>query len=337
MPARKPPRRAGEGVGEAPHEPHTILEDGEALVSRRPGQRAPGLEIHLVRGPDEAAAQPPQELLLPALDGLRERLRLRVGQRAQPRQALAMAGEPDGHHGRGRHLRMQAREVTDRALEVRAVIPFGHEHDLGVHDDAGLGETLHARHELAADRGLTQEAVAEVGLHGVDGDVERREALLLDAPQLGILQIRQRDVVAVEEGEAEIVVLDVEALAHALGKLMDEAEDALVRARGDLAGAWRLQLQSQVPARALDPRMARAAVTLDLEAQPRLPRVIVEVDGVAKRRAVDGDDAIARAQTRTRRRAPGAHGGDEDALDLARSAAGHARRAARPGVGRQAG
>ena len=205
-----------------------------------------------------------------------------------------------------------------------------------MHDDAGLGETLHARHELAADRGLTQEAVAEVGLRGVDGDVERREALLLDAPQLGILQIRQRDVVAVEEGEAEIVVLDVEALAHALGKLMDEAEDALVRARGDLAGTRRLQLQSQVPARPLDPRMARAAVTLDLEAQPGLARVIVEVDGVAKRRTVDGDDAIARAQTRPRRCASGAHGGDEDACGLARSAAGHARRAARPGADRRA-
>src|SRR5205823_15098377 len=71
--------------------------------------------------------------------------------------------------------------------------------------------------------------------------------------------------------------------------------------------------------------------TLFRSAQPGLARVIVEVDGVAKRRTVDGDDSIARAQTRPRGCASGAHGGDEDACGLARSAAGHARRTARPG------
>ena len=69
--------------------------------------------------------------------------------------------------------------------------------------------------ELAADPRPAEEAVAQLRVGGVDGDVERREPLRLDARQLVLVEIGQGDVVAVQERQAEVVVLHVEALAHA--------------------------------------------------------------------------------------------------------------------------
>ena len=57
--------------------------------------------------------------------------------------------------------------------------------------------------------------MAQLGVGGVHGDVERRQPLRLDARELGLVEIGQRDVVAVQERQPEVVVLDVEALAHA--------------------------------------------------------------------------------------------------------------------------
>ena len=45
-------------------------------------------------------------------------------------------------------------------------------------------------------------------------------------------EVGQGDVVAVEEGEAVVLVLDVQRLAQAFGKLVDETEDAVVAAAG---------------------------------------------------------------------------------------------------------
>src|SRR5439155_23113897 len=107
-----------------------------------------------------------------------------------------------------------------------------------------------------------------------------------DARELGLLQIRERDVVAVQEREAEVVVLDIEALAHAARELMDEAEHALVGAGGDLRRARRLQLEAEPRSPAPQDGRPRAPVALEGQLEPLLARMEMEVDGVAKRRAV---------------------------------------------------
>ena len=96
--------------------------------------------------------------------------------------------------------------------------------------DAACRSRLHPR--------LAEQTVPQVGVGRVHRDVQRRQPLLLDAGELRLREVGQRDVVPVQERQPEVVVLDVEALAHPARQLVDEAEHALVGAGGDLATAW---------------------------------------------------------------------------------------------------
>src|SRR6185503_314186 len=229
-----------------------------------------------------------------------QRPRLLARHRPQGGQALAMTGEADRHHRARGHRGVQSRQLVHRAVEVGAVVPARAQHDLGVHRDAGLGEALHHGQELAAHPGLAEQGVAQVGIGGVHRDVQRREALRLDALELGLLQIGQGDVVAVQERETEVVVLDVEALAQSLRQLVDEAEDALVGAGRDLGRLRGLELEAERGAAPLEPRPVRPALPLHRELESLLAGVEVEVDDVAERSPVDGEDAVAGAQARPR-------------------------------------
>src|ERR1044072_7506464 len=62
------------------------------------------------------------------------------------------------------------------------------------------------------------------------GDVLRREALLDDSPQLVFRDRRERRVVAIKKGQANVFVLDKERQAGVGGIAVAETEDALVRA-----------------------------------------------------------------------------------------------------------
>ena len=315
--------RAGEGVLEAAHEADAVFGHREALVLPRPGQREARLQIKLVGGPDEARAERVAELALPALDGAHEGARLLHRDRAQIGEPLAVAREPDRHHRGGRHRGMEPGQLVHGAVEVRAVVPARAQHDLRVHGDARLGEPLHHRQQLAAHPWPAEQGVAQLRVGGVHRDVERREALGLDARELRFLEIGEGDVVAVQEREPEVVVLDVQALAHALRELVDEAEDALVGAGRDLGRARGLELEPELRAAAAEPRGARPPVALDREAQVLLARVEVEVDHVAQGRAVDREDAVPGTQARPGRGRPRRHRGHHDALCGLGRPAGH--------------
>ncbi|PYM06608.1 MAG: hypothetical protein DMD82_08270, partial [Candidatus Rokuibacteriota bacterium] len=130
--------------------------------------------------------------------------------------------------------------------------------------------------------------MAQLGIGRVHRHVERRQALVDDPPERGLVQIGQRDVVAVEEREPVVIVLHVEAPPHTSRKLVDEAEHTLVRAGGDLARPWRLELEAEVaPAPSREPQHRPGAPALDLDVQLLLARGELEVDDVAKRLAVD--------------------------------------------------
>ena len=131
----------------------------------------------------------------------------------------------------------------------------------------------------------------------------------------GLVEVAERDVVAVQERESEVVVLHVEALAHALRELVNEAEHALVRARRDVARARRRQLEPEPRPAATQPLRRGDAVALDGQLEPLVAGVKLEVDRVAQRVAVDRDDPVAARQTRPRGRRAGRDRGN-----------GHARR-----------
>ena len=74
------------------------------------------------------------------------------------------------------------------------------------------------------------------------GNIERRQPLIDNALQLGLIDIRQRQVVPEEEREPVVLILDMQRRANARGILMDETEHAVVLARQRLDG---LELQPE--------------------------------------------------------------------------------------------
>jgi hypothetical protein len=189
-------------------------------------------------------------------------------------------GEAEGDDGDGEEAGAEGGEVADGSLELVAVVPAGTEDDLGVDVDAALGEAAERVHDRG--RALDAEhAQAKFRIGGVDGDVHRGELLFNDALEVFVLHVRRGDVVAVEEGHAEIAVLEVDAFAEALGVLVDEAKDAVVVAQPDLE-------VFEDEAEFLAEGATKAQVTgwpagsgLDADTESTVGALIEEVDGVA--------------------------------------------------------
>ena len=61
-------------------------------------------------------------------------------------------------------------------------------------------------------------------------DIDGRNTHFDNALHILILHIGEGNIVTVDEREAGVIVLEVNGLTHALGVLVDEAEDALIGA-----------------------------------------------------------------------------------------------------------
>src|SRR5205807_1659228 len=84
-------------------------------------------------------------------------------------------------------------------------------------------------------------------------------------------EIGQRDIVAVHEREAEIVVHEVERFSHLLRLLVNEAEDALVFAGMDLVAEIELEGEAGVLSPVFpNQRRDKLTVALDSKTKPRL-------------------------------------------------------------------
>ena len=77
---------------------------------------------------------------------------------------------------------------------------------------------------------------------------------------------------------------------------MDEAEHTLVGARRDVTRLRCDQLEAEVAALARHVNAAGPGVTLDRQPEPVVGGVELEVDRVAERRAVDGEDPVPSAE-----------------------------------------
>ena len=182
------------------------------------------------------------------------------------------------------------------SVERRAVVHAGAQHDLAAHGDAVVEQGPQPAQAHPATRVL-QHARPQLGLGGVDADVQRRQALGDHPLEIGLGEPGERGEVAVQEAEPVVVVLQVQALPHALGQLVDEAELAVV-----VAGAHPVEhraghLGTQRFAGPLvdrDRLVEAAAAQLDLE----LGFVDQEppLDDVAGHLTVERDDLVTCAQ-----------------------------------------
>ena len=129
-------------------------------------------------------------------------------------------------------------------LEYRCVVDTGADDHLGVDLDAIVEEDVEPP-ETGRPPGVPQETGPNVGVGGVDGDVERAQALGDDPLGVELGEPRQGGEVPVEEGEPVVIVLEVEALPHPLGQLVDETELAVVVAGADSVEHGRVDSSTQ--------------------------------------------------------------------------------------------
>ncbi len=133
-------------------------------------------------------------------------------------------------------------EHTDQGVRQHlAVVDVGAHHHLAVHGDAVVEQRPQPAQARSASA-VAQHPRPHLGVGGVDADVERAQALADHPLEVGLGEAGERGEVAVEEAQPVVVVLLVQAGAHARRQLVDEAELAVVVAGADLVEQGRVHL-----------------------------------------------------------------------------------------------
>ena len=135
------------------------------------------------------------------------------------------------HTERNDTERREPREAIEnaehRVVEHRAVVDAGAHDDLPVHFHARVEQQLEPAQARRA-AAVAQQPDPHFGIGRVNAHVERAQ-LLGDHPlEVGLREPGQRCEISVEERQAEIVVLEVQAAPHPFRELMDETERAMV-------------------------------------------------------------------------------------------------------------
>ena len=118
--------------------------------------------------------------------------------------------EAHGNHGEGPDPVPKVEKVLHGPVQVGAVVPFGAQDDLSVDLQPMFQEESELVHDEAGPVVL-QEPHPDLGLRGVDRDVEGRDPLIHQPLKPLGTQVGEGDVAPVGEGEAEIVVPEPEA------------------------------------------------------------------------------------------------------------------------------
>ena len=179
-------------------------------------------------GAEEAPGAVAPQILLPVLLGNGDDLpRAFAVHRPQLGKALTVLGDAYRHQRAAGKL--PVRQVTQRAAQSVAVVPAGAHHDLAVHDDARLAEAPDVFQRPLRSL-VAQQRTVELRLRGVDGHVDGADVQVDDPLCLPLREVGQGGVVAQQEAEPLVVVLDVQGRPHIGRHLIHEAEQAVVGA-----------------------------------------------------------------------------------------------------------
>ena len=264
---------------------------GERVVGSERGERTAGEQVVLVGRVREPPAERVEEPRLPGLDGVDDALGLRARVRAHVGLGRVVA-HAERHDADGREPREAVEDAEQRVVERVAVVDARAHDDLAVHLDAGV-EQRREPAEAGGAAPVAQQARAQGGVGGVDADVERAEVLRHHALEVGLGEPGERREVPVEEREAVVVVLQVQALPHALRELVDEAERAVVVAGAHPVEDRAVELEAERRARRLvDDHELLEAAAAQLELDPRLVGLDLVPDDVAHRFAVERDELV---------------------------------------------
>ena len=145
---------------------------------------------------------------------------------------VGVLADPEGHGPHAGQCGVAVQDARQGVLERRTVVDAGADDDLAMHLDAPVEQHLEPP-QAGGTLGVAEHVRPQVGVRGVDGDEQRPQALSQDALRIELREPRERREIPVEEGQAVVVVLEVQAAAHALRKLVDEAERTMVVTRAD--------------------------------------------------------------------------------------------------------
>ena len=80
----------------------------------------------------------------------------------------------------------------------------------------------------------------------MNADVDGADVHLDNTADLMLGQVGERDIIAEQKGQTAVVILEIQALAHPLGKLIDKAENALIAAGSLLIHQIGVKFQTQL-------------------------------------------------------------------------------------------
>ena len=138
----------------------------------------------------------------------------------------------------------------------------------------------------------------------MDGDVDGADAQLNNPPHLPVRQVGEGDIIAHQEAQPGVVVLEIEGVPAAGGHLVHEAEQAVIGAGPGLVHEVGLKVQPQVRPLGLFHPQAPAGAVGGLQLQQGI-RVIAEkavVQHVLHGAGVDGEQPLPRPDPRPLRR-----------------------------------
>ena len=216
------------------------------------------------------------------------------------------------------HLRIERCKVVHRALQLHTVVQTGAANDLAVHGDAAVGKAPHDL-ERFPGAGIAEQERTQLRVRRMYGDVDGADVQVDDALHLALGQVRERHIIAHEEAQARIVVLEIQRRAHPRRHLVDEAEHAVVGARVSVVHEVGLKVQPQLAAEGLGNvhgvlRPVRAA---QAHGQLRVIGVVFIIQHIGDRVAIDGHQPVA-GMGRVAQRAVGVDVADRAAMHTPR-------------------
>ena len=301
-----------------PQHADAVFQLGEFLVKFLRRQLAPRFQIQLVGAEEDARAEFFDAFVAEGVDKV-ERLGRVLGRERRERvEPLAELRQPDRHDRHTVHLRIERREVVHRALQLRAVVQAGAADDLAVHGDAAVRKAPHDLKRFAR-AGIAEQERAQLRIRRVHGDIDGADVQVDDALHLALGQVRERHIIAHEEAQARVVVLEIQRRAHTRRHLVDEAEHAVVGARVGVVHEVGLKVQPQLAAEGLRHMhgVLRSVRAAQAHRQLRVIGVVFIVQHIGDRVAVDGHQPVA-GMGRVAQRAVGVDVADRAAMHTPR-------------------
>ena len=178
-------------------------------------------------------------------------------------------------------------------VEFGAVVEVRAEDNLGMIFDAAALEFVELFGDIGGAR-RAEEFSADGGIHGLNGNVQRRQVEIFNAAEIGVGKVCERDKIAVQKTQAVVVVLDGKSAAHIRRNHVDEAEDAVVFAGFNFVdGGLKFGAEFLVEVFFKGDEFAVAALVFDEQFNIFVGEQETQVDKVARGGAVDFEDIVA--------------------------------------------